>query len=67
MVDFFYQNYNSISAIDGSYAFKTSSDDYYIVNYKIENPFQVDLASIGFFSSDENTNPLFSSINLKSK
>lgn len=37
---YFYQNYTDVNLIDGSYALKTSSGDYYAVNYAIENPFQ---------------------------
>lgn len=36
----FYQHYSDTNSIDGSYVFKTSSGDYYTVNYAIENPFQ---------------------------
>ena len=45
---FFYQNYKKSSFIS-SYAFKTSSDDYYIMDYSIVNPFQ-DNPSINFVS-----------------
>lgn len=37
---FFYQNYSKKNSIDGSYVFKTPSGDYYIVTYKIDNPFE---------------------------
>lgn len=37
---FFYQNVSDVNFINGSYALKTSSADYYSVNYAIENPFQ---------------------------
>ncbi|CAO1364710.1 unnamed protein product [Diamesa hyperborea] len=36
----FYQNYKDSSSISGSYVFKTSSDDYYTMDYAIENSFQ---------------------------
>ncbi|CAO1363050.1 unnamed protein product [Diamesa tonsa] len=36
----FYQNYKDPSLISGSYVFKTSSDDYYTMDYAINNPLQ---------------------------
>ncbi|CAO1415617.1 unnamed protein product [Diamesa hyperborea] len=37
---FFYQKYSKMNSIIGTYILKTSSGDYYSVDYTIENPFQ---------------------------
>ena len=37
---YFFQNYTDTNLIKGSYTFKTSSEDYYTMDYEIENSFK---------------------------
>ena len=50
---YFYQKHQESSFLS-SYAFKTSSDDYYIMDYSIVNPFQ-DNPSVNFGSLYHNS------------